>query len=83
MTAAVTIHLNEETLSALDALSARLDQPRSALVNQALEDWLTLQKWQMDQIAAGIADADAGNFATDEEVSAVFAKYGVRYGENR
>ena len=83
MTAAVTIELDEETLSALDAFVARLDRPRNALVSQALEEWLALQEWQLKEIEAGIADADAGRFATEEEVSAIVAKYGVRYSADR
>ena len=80
---AVTIELDEETLSALDAFVAKLDRPRSILVGQALEEWLAVQEWQLKEIEAGIADADAGRFATEEEVAAVFAKYGVRYGADR
>jgi predicted transcriptional regulator len=80
MTAPVTIELEVETLTALDALVARSDLSRSALVNLALEEWLAAQASQMAEIEAGIADADAGRFAADEKVAAVFAKYGVKYG---
>ena len=83
MTAAVTIDLNDDILTAVDALAARSDQSRSALVNLALEQWLAVQSWQIAEIEAGIADADAGRFATDEEVAAVFAKHGVAYGPGR
>jgi predicted transcriptional regulator len=83
MTAAVTIELDEETLSALDAFAAKLDRSRSALVSQALEEWLALQDWQIKEIEAGVADADAGRFATEDEVAAVFAKHGARYGADR
>jgi predicted transcriptional regulator len=80
MTFPVTFELEEGTVSALDAYAARVDRPRSALVNQALGEWLALQQWQLEQIEAGIADADAGRFATDKEVAAVFARYGIAYG---
>ena len=80
MTAPVTIEFNEETLTALDAFVARSDLSRSALVNLALEEWLAGQASQIAEIEAGIADADTGRFATDEEVAAVFAKHGVKYG---
>jgi RHH-type rel operon transcriptional repressor/antitoxin RelB len=77
---AVTIDLDPETLIALDAFAARSDLSRSALVNIALEEWLAGQASQIAEIEAGIADADAGRFATDAQVADVFAKYGVRYG---
>jgi predicted transcriptional regulator len=75
MTAPVTFELKEETISALDAYAARVDRPRSTLVNQALEEWLDLRRWQIEEIEAGIADADAGRFASDEEIESIVTKY--------
>ena len=79
MTAAVTIDLDEGTLSALDALAARLDRPRDALVGEALAEWLAFQRGQIEKIEAGLAAADRGEFASDEEVARVVAKYGVTW----
>ena len=76
MTASVTFELEEETISALNAYAARIDRPRSTLVNQALEEWLALQKWQLEEIEAGIAEADRGEFVSDEEIDKIVAKYG-------
>lgn len=36
-----------------------------------------LTEWQKKQIAAGLADADAGRFATEAEMEALFAKYRI------
>ena len=80
---AFTISIDEATLTALDDLAARTASSRDALVHQALESYLELQAWQLKEIEAGVADADAGNFASDEEVAAVFAKHGVAYGAGR
>ncbi len=33
--------------------------------------------WQIESIKEALKEADAGNFATDEEVARVFASYGV------
>ena len=79
MPSAVTIQMKDETLAALDAYAHRIDQPRDLLVMQAVEDLLSEQSRQLERIDAGIADADAGNFASDEEVAAVFVQYGVSY----
>ena len=83
MTAPVTIDLDEKTLTALDRFAANMEQSRSQMINQALEEWLAAQVDIVADIEAGIADADAGRFATDEQVAAVFAKYGVNYGSGR
>jgi len=80
MTSPVTFELEEETISALDADAARIDRSRNALVDQAPGEWLAHQDWQREEIEAGIADADAGRFATGEEVAAVFARHGIAYG---
>ena len=77
MRAPVTIELEEQTLSALDALAARIDRPRSVLVNEALENWLAIQKWQLEQIEAGIAEADRGEFVSDEEIARIVAGHDV------
>ena len=79
MTKAVTISIDETTLTALDDLAVRTDLSREALVHQALENYLELQAWQLKKIQGGLAAADRGDFATDEEVTAVFSKYGVSY----
>jgi predicted transcriptional regulator len=34
------------------------------------------ESWQIHDIHEGIKEADAGEFATDEQVKAVFDKYG-------
>ena len=34
-----------------------------------------LQEWQIRQIEEGLREADAGDFASDEEVAAVFARW--------
>lgn len=83
MTASLTITLDEATLSALDDLAVRTESTRDALVHEALGNFLELQAWQMRKIEEGIAAADRGDFASDEEVARVFAKYGVRYGIGR
>lgn len=83
MTAPVTIDLDEKTLTALDNFAANMEQSRSGMINLALQEWLAAQVDIISDIKAGIADADAGRFASDEEVAAVFAKYGVNYGAER
>ena len=75
MTAAFTIRLDDETLAKLDALAADTDRSRSWLATKAIETYVELNAWQVEQIKAGLAEADRGEFATEQEVEAVFAKY--------
>ena len=75
MTAAFTIRLDDEMLAKLDALAADTDRSRNWIAAKAIQDYVELNAWQIEQIKAGIAEADRGEFATDEEVEAVFRKY--------
>lgn len=75
MTAAFTIRLDDETLAKLDALAADTDRSRNWLATKAIENYIELNAWQIERIKEGIAQADRGEFATEEVVEAVFAKY--------
>lgn len=75
MTAAFTIRLDDEMLAKLDALAADTDRSRSWIAARAIEDYVALNAWQIARIKDGITEADRGEFATDEEVRAVFDKY--------
>ncbi len=37
-----------------------------------------IDKWRIERIKEGIAAADAGDFASDEELAAAHAKWGVK-----
>jgi predicted transcriptional regulator len=75
MTAAFTIRIDDEMLAKLDALAADTDRSRNWIAAKAIEDYVALNAWQIARIKEGIAEADRGEFATDEEVEAVFRKY--------
>ena len=50
---------------------------KSFVTLEALSTYLEAQSWQVKDIEAGLAEADQGEFATDAQVDAVFAKYGA------
>ncbi|WP_040621120.1 CopG family ribbon-helix-helix protein [Rhodovulum sp. PH10] len=75
MSAAFTVRLDEETLAALDRLAEKTERSRSWLVGRAVEDYVAANAWQIEAVEAGIAAADRGDFAGDEEVARVRAKY--------
>ena len=73
--ATVTFELPVEVKERLDELAKRTDQPTSSLATEAISSYLELQEWQIEEIHHGLREAQAGDFATDEEVAAVFSKY--------
>lgn len=78
MPAAFTVRLDEATLGALDRLAEQTERSRSWLVTKAIEDYVALNSWQIGKIEAGIAAADRGEFARDDEVARVRKKYSTR-----
>lgn len=74
---AFTVRVSEETARKLDKLAEKMDRSRSYVAVQAIDDYIARQTWQLDEIEAGLAEADRVEFATDEQVAAVFAKFGV------
>ena len=78
MTAAFTLRIDEATLEALDRLAERTDRSRSWLAARAIEEYITLSAWQMAKTETGIAAADRGDFAPDEDVARVVGKYSAQ-----
>jgi predicted transcriptional regulator len=74
MTAPFTVRLEEETLSALDTLAEKTERSRNWLVTRAIESYVSLNAWQIAKIEEGIAAADRGDFATDEEMAELRAR---------
>ncbi|MCM5555214.1 CopG family ribbon-helix-helix protein [Pleomorphomonas sp. NRK KF1] len=72
---AFTVRLDDEKTRKLDQLASKLDRSRSYLAAQAIDDFLAREEWQIAEIEAGLAEADQGEFATADDLSAVVAKY--------
>lgn len=74
MTAAFTIRLDDETLAKLDALAADTDRSRNWLAAKAIENYVELNAWQIEQIKAGLAEADRGEFVSETDLDAIEAE---------
>jgi predicted transcriptional regulator len=64
----VTVRLEEECVAYLDELSQIDDRDRSYLIKEAIESYLRQRRWQIEEVRKAVAEADAGDFASDEEV---------------
>ena len=74
-TTTVTVRLPVQLKERLDRLSEATARSRSWLTVDAIGTYLQLQEWQIQEIEAGIREADAGEFATDAEVETVLARW--------
>ena len=65
-----TIRLDDEMLAKLDALAADTDRSRSWIAAKAIEAYVELNAWQIEQDQGGHSPRPiAGEFATEEEVT--------------
>jgi predicted transcriptional regulator len=71
----VSFRLASDKVSALDSLAASLDRDRTYLLSEAVQAYLETQEWHLEQIEAGIADADAGHLIEHRKVKAMAAKW--------
>jgi len=65
-----TVRITPEKQQQLDALAQALDRSRNWLVSEAIDQYLAVQAWQIEQIQKGIEDADRGDLVSHEEVMA-------------
>jgi RHH-type rel operon transcriptional repressor/antitoxin RelB len=76
-TRTINVRVPASVYDQLEDLAKSTARTKSFVTVEALSSYLATQSWQVKEIAAGIADADRGDFATDDQVNAVFAKYGA------
>lgn len=73
----MTIRLEPELKSRLDKLSAATHRSKSFLAAEAVREFIEANEWQIEEIKTAVQEADAGDFASEKEVRAVFNKWGV------
>lgn len=71
----ISLRIEESKIAELDQLADSTQRDRSFLINEAIENYLEVQKWQIDHIKAALKQADAGEFATDADVSKALKKW--------
>ncbi|MFD2447869.1 CopG family ribbon-helix-helix protein [Vogesella fluminis] len=71
----MSLRLPDELTRQLDALAAATGRTKSFLAGQAIRDYIDREAWQIAEIQQAISEADAGDFASDDEVNAISAKW--------
>jgi predicted transcriptional regulator len=65
-----TVRIPPEKQRQLDALAQMLDRSRNWVVSDAIDQYLDIQAWQIEQIQRGVEEADRGELVSHEEVQA-------------
>jgi predicted transcriptional regulator len=68
----ISIRTDAEKLQAIDAMAAQRDRSRNYIINEALDRYLEEERDWVVRVKQGLAEADAGIFASDDEVETFF-----------
>ena len=80
MSTTVTLRLDPELKRRLDRLSRATQRSKSFLAAEAIREFVDLNEWQVGEIEQALAEADRGEFASEERVGKIFGKWGVGGG---
>jgi predicted transcriptional regulator len=70
----ISFRMPAKTVASLDTLASEMDRDRSYLLNEAVENYLDLNRYQMELVEKGIAAAKRGEFVEHEAVRKMIGK---------
>lgn len=74
----MTIRLAPELKAKLDQLAGVTHRSKSFLAAEAIREFIELNEWQLGELQQAVREADAGDFAGEDDVSTVLSKWGAR-----
>lgn len=74
-TTTLTLRVPSAIKEQLDKLANATHRSKSYLAGEAIRQYLDLEAWQIGEIQQALKEADANDFASDDEVDAVVRKY--------
>ena len=78
--AQISIRTDSELVGQFDAVAEATGRSRSFLIQEAMREYIAREAWQVAEIRKALQEADAGDFATGEEMAALDMKWGRRAG---
>jgi predicted transcriptional regulator len=75
MTTNLTVRLESSVKKLLDKLARSTGRSRSYLAQDALRRYVEEEAWQIAQIEKAVKESDAGDFASDAEVTSTLKKW--------
>ena len=75
MSTTMTIRLEDEVRDRLDRLAESTHRSKSFLAAEAIRQFVESNEWQIAEIHAALKEADAGDFASEAEVSALAKRW--------
>jgi RHH-type transcriptional regulator, rel operon repressor / antitoxin RelB len=62
----LTLRLNAKLKSKIDRLSKSMQRSRSFVAAQAIQEFISVNEWQINEVKKGLAEVNAGDFASDK-----------------
>ena len=78
MSTTMTIRLDDDVKDRLEHLADATKRSKSFLAAEAIRAFVDSNEWQIAEIQSALKDAEAGDFASDEDVAAVARKWSAR-----
>ncbi len=80
MSTTMTIRLEDDVKDRLDQLAQATHRSKSFLASEAIRAFVETNEWQIGEIKAALNEADAGDFASEQDVQAMASKWQVNAG---
>lgn len=77
-TTLISVRVPKDVAKRLAKLAEATDRSKSYVAGQAIEEFLTLQEWQVKAIRQGVAEADAGKLMPHGEAVKRLKNWGRR-----
>jgi predicted transcriptional regulator len=71
----MTVRLEPAVKDRLDRLAEATHRSKSFLAAEAIREYVETNEWQIQEIRTAVAEADAGDFASDADVKAITDKW--------
>jgi predicted transcriptional regulator len=76
MTTTLSVRLDVQTKRRLEALAKRARRSKSFLAAEAIASFVEAERWQLDEIEAGLKELDDGHAIAHADVSAWLRSWG-------
>jgi predicted transcriptional regulator len=73
----MTVRLDDDIKDRLDVLADATQRSKSFLAAEAIRAYVETNEWQIGEIRSALKEANAADFAGDEDVAAVAKKWKV------
>ncbi|MEH8173502.1 CopG family ribbon-helix-helix protein [Aeromonas veronii] len=76
----MSVRLPDEVEQQLGLLAQSTGRTKSWLANQAIQDYLAREAWQIAEVETALREADTGDFVPEKEMMAKFNRWGINAG---